>query len=50
MLKTKRNGPPSDNFLATGGSFEQNTYCVAELGLLKKEEKERRQAILFLTV
>ena len=35
MLKTKLNGPFSENFLATGGFFECNTV----LGCLKKEEQ-----------
>ena len=41
MLKTKLKDPSSENFLATGGFFERNTYRIMVLGWLKKEEDEQ---------
>ena len=35
-LKTKYKAPPSENFLATCGCFERNTYHITALGWLKK--------------
>ena len=48
QLRSKQSskGPPSENFLATGGFFECNTYCVMALGCLKKKEERRRWTIL----
>ena len=45
QLRSKRssNGPPSENFLATGGFFERNTYRVTALGWLKKKEERKKK-------
>ena len=41
QLRSKRSskGTSSDNFLATGGFFECNTYHITALGCLKKKER-----------
>ena len=43
QLRSKRStkAPPPDNFLATGGSFEHNTFPITALDWLKKEEDEQ---------
>ena len=35
------NCPPPEKFLATGGCFIRNMYCVTVLGCLKKEKDEQ---------
>ena len=35
-------GPSSENFLATGGFFESNTYRIIVLGWLKKKEEDEQ--------
>ena len=42
QLRSKQSskGPFPENFLATGGYFECNTYCAMALGWSKKERKK----------
>ena len=41
QLRSKPNAkaPPPENFLATGGRFERNTFLVMALDWLKKEDE-----------
>ena len=41
MLKAKLKWTIPENFMAIGGYFDYYTYCVTELGWLKKEEDEQ---------
>ena len=41
MLKTKHKSTTPENSLATGGSFERNTFLFTALDWLKKEEDEQ---------
>ena len=39
LLKQSSKDPFSENFLATGGFFERNTYRITVLGCLTKERR-----------